>query len=83
MVLGTSRKIAIFKVATLQRCGTFAILQCSFSGGSEQYESFGGVQGAIFKGQLCWVLTAVSRATPYTPPRRAHDIFAAELLKVS
>ena len=21
----------------------------------------------IFKGQLCWVLTAVSRATPYTP----------------
>ena len=61
------KKQATFKVATLQRCGTFAILQCSFSGGSEQYESFGGVQGAIFKGQLCWVLTAVSRATPYTP----------------
>ena len=27
------KKQATFKVATLQRCGTFAILQCSFSGG--------------------------------------------------
>ena len=48
------KKQATFKVATLQRCGTFAILQCSFSGGSEQYESFGEcAESAFSKAALC------------------------------
>ena len=47
------KRAATCKVATLQRCGTFAILQCSFSAGMP-IRSLGGVQGALFKGRPCW-----------------------------
>ena len=43
-----------FKVATLQRCVTTAILQCSFSVGSEQYESLAEcAESAFSKAALC------------------------------
>ena len=44
--------------------------------------SFGGVTGTIIKGFLGGVLSTDNGAAPL-PPRRAHDIFAAEVLKVS
>ena len=44
--------------------------------------SFGGARGTIIKGFLGGVLSADNGAAPL-PPRRAHDIFAAEVLKVS
>ena len=43
---------------------------------------FQRVTGTIIKGFLGGVLSADNGAAP-PPPRRVHDIFAAELLKVS
>ena len=47
------KSAATCKVATLQRCGIFTILQCSFSAGMT-IPSLDGVQGALFKGRHCW-----------------------------
>ena len=47
-------KQASLKDAALEGWENFAILQCSVAGGSEQYESFGGGQGALIKGRHCW-----------------------------
>ena len=38
----------------------------------------GGVQGTLFKGWHCWVLTAVSRATTSLPSRRAQRLLMAD-----
>ena len=63
-------RVATCKVATLQRCGAFAILQCSFSAGMP-IRSLGGVQGALFKGRLCWGVVRRQRGNAPQPPRRA------------
>ena len=48
------KKQTAFKVATLQRCGTSAILQCSFSVGGERYESLAEcAESAFSKAALC------------------------------
>ena len=52
MVLGTSRRIAIFKVATLQRQSH--LQSCNVPFRQVTMQSFGGVQGGLFKGLPCW-----------------------------
>lgn len=81
MVLGTSRRIAIFKVATLQRQSH--LQSCNVPFRQVTMQSFGGVQGGLFKGLPCW---GAARRLPgrspgtglvldapalYQPPRRA------------
>lgn len=52
MVLGTSRRIAIFMVATLQRQSH--LQSCNVPFRQVTMQSFGGVQGGLFKGLPCW-----------------------------
>ena len=52
MVLGTSRRIAIFKIATLQRQSH--LQSCNVPFRQVTMQSFGGVQGGLFKGMPCW-----------------------------
>ena len=52
MVLGTSRRIAIFKVATLQRQSH--LQSCNVPFRQVTMQSFDGVQGGLFKGMPCW-----------------------------
>ena len=69
MVLGTSRRIAIFKIATLQRQSH--LQSCNVPFRQVTMQSFGGVQGDLFKGQPCWGGNRSYRGNAPQPPRRA------------
>lgn len=66
------KKQTAFKVATLQRCGTSAILQCSFSVGGERYESLAECAESAFSKAELGLACRLGRFAACVPPAHAH-----------